>query len=243
MAPVPSTAIFALQKCTGKWMPALPSNLSELQNGTANWFNAPHMDQCTYDDWGTGVRLRTQELRWEESGCLWLIVRSWLAEAGSAPWHMERNAFMCCKGVTIYQRLRWGFSVHVLLKNNVLIINTVCKGCINEVNIFWKRESRVCNKLSVTSLDRITSFKCLQGFSGHQLHDQYVFPLSDFYTQQSCVLQQVWCLHSDRRLMWAEELIIPLSRSSTQHQLTPAAWTHLFPFTTDWILLHLPETR
>ncbi|KAK3524028.1 hypothetical protein QTP70_017541 [Hemibagrus guttatus] len=44
-------------------MLVLPSNLSVPQNGTANWFNAPHMDQCTYDHWGTGVRLRTQELR------------------------------------------------------------------------------------------------------------------------------------------------------------------------------------
>lgn len=94
--------------------------------------------------------------------------------------------------------------------------------------------------VSMTSFDRTTSFKCLQGFSGHQLHDQYVFPLSDFYTQPSCVLQQVWCLHSDSWLIWAEELAIPLFWSSTQDQ---PAWTHLFPSTTDKLLLYLPETR
>ncbi|KAK3555731.1 hypothetical protein QTP86_028993 [Hemibagrus guttatus] len=51
-------------------MLVLPSNLSVPQNGTANWFNAPHMDQCTYDHWGTGVRLRTQELRVDTSPSL-----------------------------------------------------------------------------------------------------------------------------------------------------------------------------
>lgn len=104
-------------------------------------------------------------------------------------------------------------------------------------------ETSVPNNMAMTSFDTIASFKCLQGFSGHQLHDQYVFPLSDFYTQPSCVLQQVWCLHSDRRLMWAEELAITHSWSSVQRQPPPPAWTHLFPSTTDKILLHLPETR
>ncbi|TSL04397.1 Regulator of G-protein signaling 14 [Bagarius yarrelli] len=47
-------------------MLVLPSNLGVLTatlNGMANWFNAPHMDQCTFDYWETGVRLSTQELR------------------------------------------------------------------------------------------------------------------------------------------------------------------------------------